>query len=316
MSSRFVWRRVAWAVVQLFTLAAVVFLGTAALSGDAAVALLGPDYDPVKAARLRSQLHLDEPLGDRFWHWLSGLCRGDLGRSLVSGEPVSHVIESGVASTVILTLATIVVAVPLALSVGLAAGVRADGILDRTLTTVSVGLYAIPDFVLALLLVAVVSLKLHLLPPTALGSDAGTLLRTPALLVLPVVVLSCQCVTSVSRQVRAGVIDTLEHPYVLHAARSGLPRWRVLLCHVAPGALAPAVQNLARVVNSLVGGVLVVETIFAIPGLASALVTAVAARDVPVVQGITVLLGAAALAVNLGSDLLVVRLRPRSALAR
>jgi peptide/nickel transport system permease protein len=127
------------------------------------------------------------------------------------------------------------------------------------------------------------------------------------------VVLCCQCVTSVSRQVRAGTVDALAAGYVTHARRLGLPRWRVLVRHAAPNALAPAVQNLTRVVNSLVGGVLVVEVVFAVPGLAGELVGAVAARDVPVVQGITLMLGAAALLLNLGADLVVARLRPRAA---
>jgi peptide/nickel transport system permease protein len=305
-------RRLGWAVGQLFILTLLVFLGTASLSGDAAVALLGADYDPDRAARLRAQLHLDDPLWVRFGRWLAGVCRGDLGHSLVGGAPVSELIATSAVPTVILTVATLLIAVPLAVLLGLTAGARADGALDRVLTSISLALYAVPDFVLALLLVAVVSHQLRLVPPTALGAGGTTLLTRPALLVLPVVVLCCRCVASVSRQVRAGMIDALATDYVAHAVRLGLPRWRVLVNHAGPNALAPAVQNLTRVVNSLVGGVLVVEVVFAVPGLASELVGAVDARDVPTVQGIALVLGGAALTLNLVSDLVVARLRPRA----
>jgi peptide/nickel transport system permease protein len=189
VSARYVVRRLGSAVGQLFILTLLVFVGTASLSGDAAVALLGADYDPDRAARLRARLNLDDPLWVRFGRWLAGVCRGDLGRSLVGGAPVSDLIATSTVPTVILTVATLFTAVPLAVLLGLTAGARADGALDRVLTSISLALYAVPDFVLALLLVAVVSHQLHLVPPTALGAGGTTLLTRPALLVLPVVVL-------------------------------------------------------------------------------------------------------------------------------
>jgi peptide/nickel transport system permease protein len=304
--------RLGWAVGQLSCLALLVFLGTAALSGDAAVTLLGDGYDPGQAARLRARLQLDDPVWTRFGRWLADLCRGDLGRSLVGGEPVGTVIAHAAAPTLVLAGATLLVVVPLAGTLGFAAGVREGSALDRVLTTVTVALYAVPDFVVALLVVALVSVRLRLLPPTALGADGATLLTRPELLVLPVLVLCCQSTSSLSRQVRAGALDALGTGYVAQAVRLGLPRWRVLLRHVAPNAVAPAVQSTARVISSLVGGVLVVEVVFAVPGLASELISAVAARDVPTVQGITLVLGAAVLLVNLAADLVVARVVPRA----
>jgi peptide/nickel transport system permease protein len=305
-------QRLGLTVAQLFVLSLLVFLGTAALSGDAAVTLLGQDYDPVQAARLRARLHLDDPLWTRFGHWLGGLCTGDLGRSLTSGRPIADLIAHSAVPTLILATTTLLVVIPLAGVLGFTAGTREGSLLDRALTTVTIAVYAIPDFVLALLLVALVSVRLHLVPPTALGADGTTLLTRPALLVLPVIVLSCQATSSLSRQVRAGTIDALGRDYLAHAVRLGLPRWRLLLRHVAPNAVVPAVQNLTRVINSLVGGVLVVEVVFAIPGLATELIGAVSARDVPTVQGITLVLGAVVLLLNLGADLLAHRLVPRS----
>ena len=311
MSARYVLHRLGWAFGQLLALTLLVFLGTAALSGDAAVTLLGTDYDPAKAALLRARMHLDDPLWSRFGRWLGAVCQGDLGHSLISGTSVTGLIAGAATPTVILAGATLLVAIPSALGLGVLAAVRPEGALDRALSVLSLVLYAIPDFVLALLLVSVVSRQLQLLPPTALGASGSALLRRPALLVLPVVVLCCQSVTSVSRQVRAGMIDALATDYVAQAVRLGLPRWRVLLRHAGPNAMAPAVQNLTRVVNSLIGGVLVVEVVFAVPGLAGELIGAVTSRDVPTVQGITLVLGAAALLLNLICDLVVARLRPR-----
>lgn len=166
---------------------------------------------------------------------------------------------------------------------------------------------------IAVVLVAVFSLKLGWLPATWIGGD---LLTSPVLLVLPVAVLLGRTVCLLSRQVRAGTINTLNADYITQARRLGVPRRRLLFRHVLPNAAVPGVQELARTGDTLLGGVLVVEAIFAIPGFATALVDAVETRDLPVVQALTLVLAVAALLLNLLADLTCNRLVPRSALLK
>ncbi|HET6299798.1 MAG TPA: ABC transporter permease [Kribbella sp.] len=306
-------QRAALAILQLAALSVLVFVLTALLPGDAADMRFTETLTPDQVARLREQLGLDEPAFERFTHWFGNVLSGDLGTSLISGGPVLDIVKASVGATLVLTLATLAVVIPLAVALGILMGTRENGRLDRTLTSITLGLSAIPDFVIAVVLVALFSLKLGWLPATWVG---GSLLASPALLVLPVAVLLGRTVCLLSRQVRAGTINALHADYVVQARRLGVPRRRLLLRHVLPNAAVPGVQELARTGDTLLGGVLVVEAIFAIPGFATALVDGVETRDVPVVQGLTLVLAVAALLINLGADLVCNRLVPRTELLR
>jgi peptide/nickel transport system permease protein len=306
-------QRAALALVQLAVLSILVFVLTALLPGDAADMRFTETLTPDQVARLREQLGLDQPALERFTHWFGNVLTGDLGTSLISGGPVLDIVKASAGATLVLTLATLAVVVPLAVALGILMGTRENGRLDRTITSITLALSAIPDFVIAVVLVALFSLKLGWLPATWVG---GSLLASPVLLVLPVAVLLGRTVCLLSRQVRAGTINALHADYVVQARRLGVPRRRLLLRHVLPNAAVPGVQELARTGDTLLGGVLVVEAIFAIPGFATALVDGVETRDVPVVQGLTLVLAVAALLINLGADLVCNRLVPRTELLR
>jgi peptide/nickel transport system permease protein len=306
-------QRAALALVQLAVLSVLVFVLTALLPGDAAEMRFTETLTPEQVDRLRAQLGLDQPALERFAHWFGNVLAGDLGTSLISGGPVLDIVRDSVGSTLVLTLATLAVVVPLAVGLGIVMGTRENGRLDRVITSITLALSAIPDFVIAVLLVAVFSLKLGWLPATWVGGD---LLASPVLLVLPVAVLFGRTVCLLSRQVRAGTISALHAEYVVQARRLGVPRRQLLLRHVLPNAAVPGVQELARTGDTLLGGVLVVEAIFAIPGFATALVDGVETRDVPVVQGLTLVLAVAALIINLAADLVCNRLVPRTELLR
>jgi peptide/nickel transport system permease protein len=306
-------QRAALAVVQLAVLSVLVFVLTALLPGDAAEMRFTETLTPSQVEQLRAQLGLDQPAVERFTHWFGNVLTGDLGTSLISGGPVIDIVKDSVGATLVLTLATLAVVVPLAVALGIVMGTRENGRIDRAITSVTLALSAIPDFVIAVLLVAVFALKLGWLPATWIGGD---LLASPVLLVLPVAVLFGRTVCLLSRQVRAGTITALHAEYVVQARRLGIPRRQLLLRHVLPNAAVPGVQELARTGDTLLGGVLVVEAIFAIPGFATALVDGVETRDVPVVQGLTLVLAVAALVINLGADLVCNRLVPRTELLR
>lgn len=306
-------QRALLAIVQLVVLSVLVFVLTALLPGDAADMRFTETLTPDQVARLRSQLGLDQPAFERFVHWLGNVLSGDLGSSLISGGPVLDIVKASIGATLVLTVATLAVVVPAAVALGLLMGTRENSRVDRVITSITLALSAIPDFVIAVVLVTVFSLKLGWLPATWVGGDV---LAGPVLLVLPVAVLLGRTVCLLSRQVRAGTINALNAEYVVQARRLGVPRRQLLLRHVLPNAAVPGVQELARTGDTLLGGVLVVEAIFAIPGFATALVNGVETRDVPVVQGLTLVLAVAALLINLTADLVCNRLVPRTELLR
>ncbi|WP_033341482.1 ABC transporter permease [Catenuloplanes japonicus] len=309
---RYAAQRAGIGVLQLGVLLVLVFALSEALPGDAAYVRFGEQATLDDIGALRTRLGLDAPAYERFLSWAGGLFTGDLGASLVSGAPVAETLTRALPVTLVLTVVTLLIVVPLAGVIGTVAGLREGSRLDRALSTLTLSLQSIPDFVLAIALITVFALQLRWLPATAIGADATTLLTAPALLVLPVLVLLARTTCLLGRQVRAGVIGALHSEYVAHARRLGLPRHVILLRHVLPNAVVPAVQELARVGDGLLGGVLVVEAVFAIPGVATEVVDAVQARDVPVVQSLVLLLGAAALLINLAADLAAHRLVPRT----
>ncbi|MGX1884811.1 ABC transporter permease [Streptomyces sp. NPDC055287] len=313
---RYACQRLALGVVQIALLAVLVFLLTSLLPGDAADVRNNEDAGAEQVEALREQLQLDRPPLERFTDWASGILTGDLGTSLVSGGPVLDILTETVGTTLVLAAVTLAVVVPLAVTLGIACGLREGGRLDRVVTSATLALNAVPDFVLALLLVTGLSLKLGWLPATWVGVGAADLLVQPALLVLPVTVVAARMICLLSRQVRAGMVMVLQAGYVAQARRLGVPRRALLLRHVLPNAAVPGIQELARVGDNLVGGVLIVEAVFAIPGVATALVRAVEARDVPTVQGLALVVAAAALLFSLAADLLSHRLVPRTEVLR
>ncbi|MCO1577193.1 ABC transporter permease [Crossiella sp. SN42] len=312
---RYAVRRLLLGLGQVLAVATVVFLLVQALPGDAAVALAGDNPDPQRIEQIRAAMGLDRPPLERFGSWLWGLAQLDFGVSLFSGRPVAAFLADGLAPTLLLAALTLVLLVPLSVLVGVLAALREGGPLDRSLTAVSVGLHSVPEFALAVVLVAVFSLQLRWLPPTAVGTG-GDLLAQPAVLVLPLVVLLARPICSISRLVRAGMIEALNSEYVRHAGRLGIGRTRIRYAHALPNALAPALQQVARTTDWLLGGVIVVEAVFVIPGLGTTLVDAVAGRDLPVVQGLAVVFAATTVLVNLLADLAAFRLAPRSVEAR
>ncbi|WP_186781651.1 MULTISPECIES: ABC transporter permease [unclassified Streptomyces] len=311
---RYALRRSGWTLVQLAALSVIVFLLTDLLPGDAATVDFNEQASLEQVARLREQMGLDRPAVERFADWAHGLVTGDLGTSLVGGGPVSEVLASSMPVTAALAAVTIVLLVPAAVAVGLLTGLRAGSRTDRIVSAVTLTLTSVPDFVLALLLVSVFALRLGWLPSTWVGADHWW--QHPELFVLPVAVLLARTVCVLSRQIRAGTVTALHAGYTVQARRLGVPPAQLVLRHVLPGAAVPGVQELARTGDQLLGGVLVVEAFFAVPGTATALVEAVQNRDVPTVQALTLALAAVACLLNLAADLVSHRLAPRTEVLR
>lgn len=308
--------RSAGALLVLFAVSVLVFAATEAAPGDAATARLGPQASSESVAQLRAQLGLDRPAPLRYLDWLGHAVRGDFGASYASGRPVGELIADRFGNSLVLGLAATAVLVPLAVGLGLWAGLRAGRRGDRIVSGTALGLAAVPEFVTGALLMAVFAAGLGWLPAVSLlGAGQGPL-DEPSVLVLPVLTLVSVCLAQNLRLVRAGVAEAARSPAVEAARLNGVPEGRVALRYVLPAGLGPAVPVLARSTAYLLGGALVAESLFAYPGIAALLVDATAARDVPVVQAVALLGAAVAVTANLVADLAVPLLDPVQRWAR
>ncbi|MDT0433238.1 MULTISPECIES: ABC transporter permease [Streptomyces] len=307
----YVLRRCLLALAQCLVVLVAVFAVGSFLPGDTADVLRGELGTPEQVEALRARLGLDEPALTRFGHWLAHLLTGDLGHSLTTGLPVGDDLGRRVGVTLLLGLPALLLVTVLAPVVGTLSGLREGSLLDRALNTAAVVLHAVPEFVLGLLLVASVSLAAGLLPATAVGMDGAALLAQPAVLVLPVIVLTARHLCDLARQIRAAVAVQRHGAVAGHLRLLGMRERTVVLRHVLPGALGPAAQQYARCVEGLLGGAVLVEAVFGFRGLGDGFVEAVQNRDLPQVQTYALLFSATAVLVNLIGDLVAHRLAPR-----
>jgi peptide/nickel transport system permease protein len=308
---RFVARRVALGLVSVVVVSLLVFISTQVLPGDAATAILGRSATDEQKAIYRHELGLDRSMPEQYWTWASGALGGDLGRSLASQQPVTEFISARISNSLILAFVTMLVLVPVAVALGVWAGIRRNSVADHAVSGISLGLIALPEFVTGTLLIAFLAVYLGWLPPTSILQQGETALTSPSLIVLPVLTLCVTAAAYIIRMVRAGIGEVMNADYIHMARLNGVPERRVIWRHALTNALAPTVQVLALTAQYLVGGLVVVETVFAFPGIGQGLVQAVVARDIPVVQGIGLLLAALYIGINIVADLMVVLLVPR-----
>jgi peptide/nickel transport system permease protein len=308
-------RRALIGVGQIVFLLAVVFGLSLLMPGDAADVQSSDLTSIAQREETREVLGLNVAPLERFVQWCVRLLAGDLGTSYATGEQVSSVIAEPFLVSGVLALLTTILLIPVGFGAGFAAGLWPGSVLDRVITTISIVLDSIPDFVLAVLLVAYVAIELRLFPATFVGVDLHTALTHPAHLALPLTVLVARVAAPLVRLVRAGVIDAMAAPYVAQARRHGVPGWSLLLRHVAPNALSPAMQELGRTGDGLVSGVLIVEAIFVLPGVATTLLDAIGNRDQPVILAVLLFTGLAAILINGVIDLVGARMVPVRAAA-
>lgn len=302
--------RLAGLVAVLLVVATSVFWVLEWAPGDAATQLLGPRATGERVAALRVELGLDRPAPARFIEWLGGLVTADLGRSPVSGRPVTEVIAAPAGRTVALAAAGMVVVVLLGVGAGVAAGVRAGGRRDRVISAAAVGATGTPEFVLGSVLVVVLSLGLGLFPAVSQPGPGVAVWSRPELLVLPALTVGLLAGGYVARLVRSVVADHAGRAHIEAARLDGASPWRVLVRDLLPGAAGPIAGAVALAVPYLMGGTVVTERVFGYPGLGSTLVAAVDAHDQAVVQAVTVLIAAITAATFLAVDLLSRALDP------
>ncbi|MBA4355041.1 MAG: ABC transporter permease, partial [Novosphingobium sp.] len=277
-------KRLASSLLTLLLVSAVIFTISGLLPGDAAQETLGQSATPEQVAALRHEMGLDRPALTRYFDWLGGIVQGNPGQSLVANMPVREVISERLPNSLMLAGFTALVSVPLALAIGIASAISRGGRLDRALNVLTLSAVAVPEFLVATLGVLIFSVKLLWLPSIALVSDEASLWDTLRSCALPVFSLTVVVVAQMARMTRAAVADQLDRPYVEMARLKGLAFRRVVLVHVMPNAIGPIVNAVALSLSYLMGGAIIVETIFNFPGLASLMVNAVTSRDMPLLQ--------------------------------
>src|SRR5947209_12594252 len=313
----FLLRRLVGAVVALLAASALIFAAVEVLPGSPASAVLGRNASPEAVRILTHQMRLDRPAYSRYADWLAGFVHGDLGDSSVAlaqgsnHAPIWPLISGSVKNSAILAAITALLMIPLSLGLGALAAVRAGRLTDHLISLGSLAAVSLPEFVIGSLLVAVFFVALHLLPPVAIIPPGGDPLSNPKQLVLPVATLLFASLAAGIRMVRAGTFEVLRTEYVQTARLNGLPERRVILRYALRNALAPSVQVLAQNLQYLVGGVIVVEAVFAYPGIGSQLVGAVQDRDVTVVQSVAMLIAVVYVLINLFADLILILLVPK-----
>jgi len=304
-------RRLAIGVAILFIVSLLVFAGTEILPGDVAHAILGQSATPELVAAIRTRLGLDDPAYIRYLRWLGHLLTGDLGTALSSPARISDLISERIANTFMLAGVTALVAVPLAVGLGLVSALKPNGPLDRTISTVSLTLISVPDFLVAIVLVSIFAVTLGWLPAIANLRPGADISKIARVLALPVTAMVFTVLAHMVRMTRTAVLNILTTPAIEMALLKGVPRWRLLLVHALPNAIAPIINVIALNLAYLISGIVVIETLFNFAGLGRLTVEAVTTRDVPVVQACAMIFCAVYVVLNLIADIVAILANPR-----
>jgi peptide/nickel transport system permease protein len=272
------------AVITLLIVSFAVFFATEMLPGDVAQILLGQSATPEAVAGLRTAMHLDDPAILRFLRWLGGLFTGDLGKSYANNMAIVDLIGGRLANSMKLAGVTALFSIPIALTLGITAAIMRGTLYDRIVTTLSITVISVPEFMVATSAVLVFAVYLKWLPALAFANEVHSLGELLRVFAMPVITLSFVISAQMIRMTRAAVIETLDTPYVEMALLKGASRSRMVLRHALPNALGPIVNAVALSVSYLLGGVIIVETIFNYPGIAKLMVDAVSTRDLPLIQ--------------------------------
>lgn len=311
MILRLIATRIGESILLLLVISLVVFAGTELLPGDVAQMILGQGSTPSALAGLRHTLHLDQPGWLRYLHWLIGLLSGDPGMSLVDNLPIAHLVAGRLGNSLLLALFTTVVTVPLALLVGITSAVWRGTLYDRIVSLVALSTVSMPEFLFATIAVLIFAVRLHWLPAlsgVARIDSFGGLLRS---FTLPVVTLSLAIFAQMARMTRAALINTLGASYIEMAILKGVRPVRLILRHALPNAIGPVANAIALSLSFLLGGVVIVETIFDYPGIAKLMVDAVSTRDMPLIQACAMIFCAGYLVLVLIADIVAILSNPR-----
>lgn len=311
MITRFLIRRLVFALVTLLILSAIVFLGAQVLPGNIGRAILGPLADEGAVQALNHELGVDRPVLVQYWDWISRFVQGDMGVSYIYREPVLPFILDALAKSLKLAAVAFVMVIPLSILGGMMAALHANRPIDRILTIAGLSATVVPEFVSGIILILVFGVWLQWLPISAKWPDSAGLFAQLRHLILPAFPLFLVLFGYIARMARAGTIEALESDYTRTAVLKGLS-WRVVLWrHVLRNALLPTISVIATQVGYLIGGLVVVETLFNYRGLGALIFSAARAKDFPMLQAGILTIGVVFTVSTMIADLLYSVLNPR-----
>lgn len=300
--TRLVLQRLLWSIPTLIIVSALTFVLAWLTPGDAARVVLGTNTDPAAYEQLRLELGLDRPLLEQYTSWLAGAVRGDLGNSLLTHEPVASVLASRIGVTLSLVVLATIAAGLVGLVLGVTAAVR-GGAVARIIDIVALVGMSIPVFWLALMLILLFAVQFTWFPATGyvpFAFDPGSWANA---LVLPVTAAACGGVATIAKQARGALVDAMGSEYVRALRANGLPAHRIILSHALRNAAVPVVTVTSLVMIGLLGGTILVEQVFALPGLGQLAVTSTGQHDLPVLIGVVVVYTLIVVVVNLLADI-------------
>ncbi len=297
----------------MWVVSMMIFAATELLPGDVCHAVLGQGATEKSLESCRERLQLNQPMHTRYLQWLGRLMTGELGTSLANDLQISDQIGARAWNTVRLATLTALIAVPLAVLLGLIAAIRAESSVDRGISIGTLCFISVPEFFTGVLLVYILAVQLRWMPAVAnyRNLTRGDFLEVVEALALPIATLTFAVLAHMTRMTRTAVLNVMSSPYIEQAILKGASRSRVIIRHALPNAVAPIVNVIALNLAYLVSGVVVVEAIFRIPGLGTLMVESVIYRDIPTVQAIGMLFCVTYVGFNLIADIMSIIANPR-----
>jgi peptide/nickel transport system permease protein len=313
---RYILRRLGFLLLTLLLTSIIIFFVTRALPGDVCRVILGREAGEAAVQTCREKLGLNNSLPVQYFQWLGNFVAGTWGDSFSTRQPILPIILGRLQNSMLLTVVTLVISIPLAVGLGVIAGLNENKAVDNTISVFSLSVVGLPEFVTGLVLIQIFSfefrsLGLPYLPATSSVLPESGFLDTLPLLILPAVTATLVLLAYIARLTRAGVIEELKQPYVRTADLKGLPRRSVVYKHVLRNALLPTITVIAISFGWLISGLVVIENVFNYPGLGRLLVFAIDRRDLPMLQDITMVTVTVFALANLAADLLYAVLNPR-----
>lgn len=304
-------QRIALGIVLLLAVSVLIFVGTQILPGDVAQSILGQSATPQAVANLREQLGLNDPAYVRYFRWLGGVLSGDLGTALTSGQNIASSIGPRLANTLFLAACAAVVAVPLAILLGLLAVRYRNGPIDKLISGLALASTSFPEFFVGYLLVYFFAVKWQVFPAISTVHEGMSLMERLQAVALPATALTLVVLAHMMRMTRAAILNVMQSAYIETAELKGLSPFDIIRKHAFPNAIAPVVNVVMLNLAYLIVGVVVVEVIFVYPGMGQYLVDHVAKRDVPVVQAVGLIFAAVYITLNIIADIAAIVANPR-----
>ncbi|AXI50585.1 MAG: ABC transporter permease [Roseobacter sp.] len=304
-------QRLALGLLLLFAASILIFVGTSILPGDVAQSILGQSATPEALANLRRELGMNDPAMTRYFAWLGGVLQGDLGTALTNGRDIAESLGGRLKNTLFLAFWAAAISVPLAIFLGLLAVRYKDRWPDKLISAVTLTTISIPEFMIGYVLIYWVAIKWRLFPSVAIINDSMSLGAKLNAIAIPVMVLTLVVLAHMMRMTRAAILNVMQSAYIETAELKGLGMLKIIRKHAFPNAIAPIVNVVMLNLAYLVVGVVVVEVVFAYPGMGQYLVDHVSKRDVPVVQACGLIFAAVYIGLNLVADIVSILANPR-----